>query len=320
MPDALLDSFVATFVALAKVFLVIAVAGLLVRRRILSQENVNGLSRATVVLFLPCLIFAKVVRTLEPSALPLWWALPLAGIVMSLTGLGLAALAYGPRVGRSRDMLAVASMQNAGYLILPVGLALYPDRFDTFALYTFLFILGFNPLLWSVGKALISGGRGSDNGWRGFVTPPLVASLAALGCVFSGLDRAIPEAVLSAVDLVGQAAVPVATVVLGAVLGSVRLRLQPFLGDAFRVLGVKLLLLPAATVALLWLLAVEAANPLLARFFILEAASAPAAALVLIVRTYGGDETRVGSVMLLAYAACAVSLPLWLAVWELVVG
>ena len=40
-------------------------------------------------------------------------------------------------------------------LVLPVGLAIFPEQFDRFALYCFLFILGFNAVLWSVGKALV---------------------------------------------------------------------------------------------------------------------------------------------------------------------
>jgi hypothetical protein len=35
------------------------------------------------------------------------------------------------------------------------------------------------------------------------------------------------------------------------------------------------------------------------------------------VRTYGGDEQRVGSVMFLSYLACTVTLPAWVAVWSL---
>jgi predicted permease len=56
---------------------------------------------------------------------------------------------------------------------------------------------------------------------------------------------------------------------------------------------------------------------LLAEFFVIEAAAAPAVALVLQVRTYGGNEQRVGAVMFLSYLACTVTLPAWVAVWRL---
>lgn len=312
-------AFGSASLAILKVFLVIAVAGLLVRRGVLDQRAVSGLSDATVLLLLPCLIFSKVVDSFDPAAVRLWWSLPVAGVAMALVGLAVAALAFVRELPEKRNMLPLASMQNAGYLVLPIGLALYPDRFDRFAVYCFLFILGFNAILWSVGKLLATAG-GVSRGWRGLVTPPLVANLAAVTCVLTGSRVLIPELVLDSIRLVGQAAVPVATVVLGGVLGGISLRLRPYLWDAARVLGIKLVALPVITVLVVWAARLESIDPLLARFFVLEAASAPAVGIMLQVRTYGGDERKVGSLMLASYVACVGTLPFWLAVWEAING
>jgi len=316
---AFLAAFGGAGLALAKVALVIVGAGLLVRRGWLSQGAVTALSQATVRVFLPCLMFANIVGNLDPSRLTWWWVLPLLGVGMSLAGLGLAALLFGRGVSRRRHLLPLASMQNAGYLILPVGLALEPDRFETFALYCFLFILGFNPWLWSVGKHLVTSG-GDDRGWRGLVTPPLVATLSAIAVVLTGAAELVPGVVLDAVGLVGDATVPVATVVLGAVLGGVRLQLGDHVADSVRVLGVKFVLLPAVTVVALLALDVHAFDPLLARFLVLEAAAAPAANIILMVRTYGGHERVISGIMLLAYLLCALALPAWFAAWQLLAG
>jgi predicted permease len=240
----------------------------------------------------------------------------MVAVVMPAAGLAAGAVLFYRELPGKKNMLAIASMQNAGYLVLPVGLALYPDQFDRFALYCFLFILGFNAVLWSVGKKLVTDDSGS-NGWRGLVTPPLVANLSALVLALSDLQRAIPPVLLDAVDLVGQAAVPVATVVLGAVLGGVSFRLRPYLWDAIRVLAVKLMLLPFLTVLAVRAVGLEAVDPLLARFLVLEAAAAPAAGIILQVRSYGGDEQKVGSLMLVCYAASLITMPFWLAVWEM---
>jgi predicted permease len=210
-------------------------------------------------------------------------------------------------------------MQNAGYLVLPVGLALYPDSFDTFAVYVFLFILGFNPILWSLGKVLVTGNSGQKTSLRDLLTPPLVANLVAIASVFSGASRILPAPVLDAVELVGTAAVPVATVVLGAVLGGISVRFRSHLGDAARTLAVKFFALPLIVVLVLQAVHLHAANPLLAEFFVIEASSAPAVGLVLQVRTYGGNEQRVGTVMFISYAACTLALPAWVAIWRLIV-
>ena len=316
--DSFTTTAVATLLAILKIFLVVFLAGFLVRRKILTDDMVTALTKATIVLFLPCLILDKILTNLSPAEFPLWWTLPLASIVMAVAGLALAAAVFFRELPEKRSMLAVASMQNAGYLILPIGAALYPDQFDEFALYVSLFIVGFNPILWSVGKFLATNGAPRQADWRGLLNPPLVACLSAIALVLTGVSRLIPTPVLETVELVGQGAVPVATVVLGAMLGGMTLRLRPHLWDAARAMTVKYGLLPALTVAVLSFTEIGTTNPLLARFLVLQAASAPAVGLILQVRAYGGDEQKVGAVMLLSYILCVVSLPVWLAVWEMV--
>lgn len=311
---------VATFLAILKIFLVIFLAGFLVRRRVLTDAMVTALTKVTIVLFLPCLILDKILMSLSPEDFPLWWTLPLASVVMALAGLGLAFGVFFRELPEKRSMLAVASMQNAGYLILPVGAALYPEQFDEFALFVSLFIVGFNPILWSIGKLLATNGGPRGSEWRGMLNPPLVACLSAIALVMTGLSRLIPTPVLETIELLGEGAVPTATVVLGAMLGGMSLRLRPHLWDAARALTVKYGLLPGLTVAVLSATDIGVTNPLLARFLVLQAASAPAVGLILQVRAYGGDEQKVGTVMLVSYILCVVSLPVWLAVWEMVVG
>ena len=318
--EAFSVAFSGTVSAMTVIFLIIFASGVMVRRRVISPKHIDGLSGATVNIFLPCLIFAKIVQTLDPGNQPGWWTLPLAGVVMALVGTGLGAVVFAGQLPEKRSMLPVAGMQNAGYLVLPIGLALFPDRFDTFAVYVFLFILGYNPILWSLGKVLITGGAGARPGWRDLATPPLLANLIAIAVSLSGAGMFLPKPLLGAVDLLGTAAVPVAAVVLGAILGGIDFDLRSCFPDAVRAMSVKLLALPALTALALHLTHLHAVNPLLAEFFIIESAAAPAVALVLQVRTYGGDERRVGSAMFFSYLACTVTLPAWVAVWRLITG
>ncbi len=299
----------------------VLLAGVLVRRGILTDGMVTALTKATIVLFLPCLILDKILTNLSPSGL--------SSVVDPAPGKhrhGAGRARPGNRrvlrreLPEKRSMLAVASMQNAGYLILPVGAALYPEQFDEFALYVALFIVGFNPILWSIGKFLATNGTPRESDWRGFWNPPLVACLSAIALVVTGVSRLIPAPVLETIELLGEGAVPTATVVLGAMLGGMSLRLRPHIWDAFRALTVKYGLLPGSTVAVLAMTDIGTANPLLARFLVLQAASAPAVGLILQVRAYGGDEQKVGTVMLVSYALCVFSLPIWLSVWEMVAG
>jgi predicted permease len=43
----------------------------------------------------------------------------------------------------------------------------------------------------------------------------------------------------------------------------------------------------------------------------MQAASAPATALILIARTYHGNTNKVGATMLFAYCCCIIAIPFW---------
>ncbi|MCU0610843.1 MAG: AEC family transporter [Candidatus Eisenbacteria bacterium] len=311
-----LPAFWGTFLAVLDIFVVVAAAGILVRKKVVTQSQVTGLTAVTVNVFLPALMFSNLASTFDPKALSFWWVLPISAVAMVALGFGLALPVFRRRMPAARDLLPLVGMQNAGYLVLPIGLRLFPDQFDQFALFTFLFIMGLNPLLWSLGPLLVSD-RGTRGGWRGLVTPPLVASVLGMACAATHIGEWIPDAFLHATTLMGQAAVPVATFALGAILGGVPCCLRNYGKDALRVASLKLMLLPALVMLLLLGAGLGQRHGLLAEFFVIQAASAPATGLILQVRTYGGDERKIGSIMLVCYALCAVTLPLCLVVWRI---
>ncbi|MBN1424459.1 AEC family transporter [Candidatus Fermentibacteria bacterium] len=315
---AFLPAFWGTFTAILDIFLVVAAAGVLVRTNVVTQAHVTGLTAATVNVFLPALIFSNLVTMFDPDALSFWWVLPLSAVAITAIGLGLAAVAFGRRLSSSRNLLPLVGLQNAGYLVLPVGLRLFPDQFETFALYTFLFIIGVNPLLWSLGPLLATNRSQGKRGWRGLMTPPLVASLVGIAGAMVGCERWMPSVVLNAVSLMGQATVPVATFALGAILGGVPCCLRDHGRDALQVSALKLTALPAIVMVVLRGIGLAQQHELLAQFFVIQAASAPATGIILQVRTYGGDERKIGSIMLVTYALCSLTLPLCLTVWRLV--
>jgi predicted permease len=314
--ETFLAGFENAFPVIAWVFLVIIAAGLLVRRGIVTQDQIGALSVVTVKVLLPCLTFSSIIRTLEPAEMPFWWKIPLAAAAMVLFGLGAGVLAFLGKLREKRDMLPIASMQNAAYLVLPIGEFLFRNEVELFRLYCFLYVLALNILMWSIGKVLTTGANNS--GWKSVVSPPLCANLLGLLFVFTGARRFVPGVVSDAIHLLGTATVPVALFVLGAVLGTVKFRLWPYLGDALRVIGIRLFLLPAVTIGALLYLGVGRQHPMLATLFVVQASAAPATAHLLQIRAYGGNEQKVGSIVLASYVLCVVTMPFWLAVWEMV--
>ncbi len=304
--------------AIVKILLVAGVAGLLVRRKILTQDHIKGLSEATVKVFLPALSFSVILKQFRPYQATDWWILPVLGFVFPIVFMGITALFYIPRIKQHMNKFPIASLQNVGYLVLPIGQILYPSRFDQFAVYVFLLILGFNIALWTVGKLLVSYQAGkTELKLAEMITPPFVANILGILMVLSKTSRFVPEIILEPIDILGQAAVPLGMFILGATLGSVNFRQLPAWVDIVKLSFVKYVLMPATAMVLLILSGVSKSNPLLADVLMIEASAAPAANLIVIVKKYGGDQQLVGSLMLIMYLEAIVMMPLWLGIWQM---
>ncbi len=312
------NSFFVMAQALGQIFVIALIAGILVRKKLFPDEYVKGLSLLAVNVLLPSMIFANTLQNFKPAEQTGWWILPLAGAAMSLVGLFLGGLFFLKRLKQERNILPIMAFQNAGYLILPIGKFVYPERFDEFSLYVFLFIMGFNAVLWSVGKYLLSDPEKTEKlRAKDFITVPLVSNITSVLLVLVGFHTYIPNFFIAPLELIGSATVPIATFVLGATIGTISIRTMPAWHVIARVLFVKLILLSAITTAILYYSELKNSNPLMCNLLVIEAATAPAANIIVMVRTFGGDRQKIGSLMLFSYAASLVTMPFWTALWSI---
>jgi hypothetical protein len=158
----------------------------------------------------------------------------------------------------------------------------------------------------------------------------MVSALFALVLVFSGfrdvlmpsgqipvnsISGSLVDVIFATIKLLGDATVPLALFILGGVLGSIDIRLNHIRWDVVRVLFIKFILLPSLTFLTLIVIGLQHSNPLLATFFIIQSAAPPGIVIILQVNRYGGDEQKLGSMLLAAYIACLAAMPFWLAMW-----
>lgn len=317
MSELFTDTFITMFGAVGRIFLIIIAAGILVRKGVLKDEYVKALSKITVNILLPCLLFSKISNNFNPGEFDFWWAIPLSSALMILLGVGYGYLFYIRTYKTKQFLIPLGSMQNAIYLVLPIGMFMYPDQFDLFTLYNFLYIIGFMPIVWSLGKVLITGQSFKSIKIREFLTPPLVTALSTLTFVFLGLNRFVPTMIMDSVDLVGDATIPISNIVLGATLGGISFKVLPKLSDVLKLTTIKFMLMPLSVMLMLYWIGLKEHNPLLANMLVIESATAPATALILQVRAYGGDKQTVGSLMLISYTICLFAIPFWIGVWQL---
>ncbi|MCP3923226.1 MAG: permease [Desulfobacterales bacterium] len=310
---------ITVFSAIFQLLLISLVAGILVRKNVVSKPQIKILSTVTINVFLPCLIIAKTLIRFQPENFTNWWILPVSGILVVLIGLLFSSLLFKFKLDKN-PLIALSSIQNGIYIVLPIGQILFTDQFDLFSLNCFLLVLGLNPLMWSVGKVLISGKKDSRIHWKDFITPPLVAIFISVIAVLTHLSSFIPNPVIASMDLLGQATVPLAVFILGATIGSISLKNMPSIQDILTVATVKYILVPTTVFAILYYWDFHISMPLFCSFMMIQAAAPPATNLILIVENYGGDTQSISSMMLIQYLICIIALPLWIAAWQSVVG
>ncbi|WP_300668350.1 AEC family transporter [Desulfoluna sp.] len=310
MPPLFATGFQTVFLSMLRIVLVALFAAFLTRRRIIQPKDIDTLSRITIHVLLPCLILTSLITRLNTTSSSLWWILPLASMAMNLGGLFLGWVLFGRTFHKHPELIAMCGIQNSAYLVLPVGQALFPASFDTFAAYCFLFVIGNTPIHWTLGVRLV-GGKDKIN-LKGMLNPPLIASLLGVVLVLLGLTSYVPPLVMDSTRLLGSATIPLATFILGATLGEVRFKSLPPWHGLLRLSFVKFGFIPLATWACISAFHLADRNPLVASLFMIQAAAAPATNLILQARAYNGRTEILGGAMLICYAVCLFAIPFWL--------
>lgn len=301
--------------AVLAVFLV-ALVGAVARRRGWLPAGADGaLMDLTVRVLYPCLIADTLLgnrRLADPSTVLLP---PLFGAVTVLAGFGLAAALAGvaplrqalPSRAERRTFALGTGLYNYGYLPIPLAQLLFDGA--TLGV-LFVFNVGIELVLWTAGVLLLTGGAGRGS-WKRALNPPSLAVAASLLLNLAGADGLAPDFLRRALAMLGQCAVPLAVLLIGATVAD-ELRVVRWRHAARVVaaaLGLRLLLLPAVFVAAAALLPL----PLeLRRVLVLQAAMPAAMFPVVMAKYYGGDPATAVRIVLATSLTALLTIPLWL--------
>jgi malate permease and related proteins len=303
--------FLTVVQAVVPVFLVV-IGGWLIRRvNWLTGEADASLLRVTVNVLMPCLVFDSILGSR---------AFAHAGQVLFAVGTGFATVLLGLLVAllvqrwvparnpsTRRTFAFSVAIYNYGYLPLPLALALF-DR-ETVAV-LFVYNVGVEIGFWSFALLLLAGG-GLRGNWRRFLNPPLLTIVGTLTLNAVGGDAWVPGVVRDATHLVGQCAIPVGLLLIGAIMADHVGDFVSRQGGRVMVLScvLRLGLLP---VAFLWMATVLPAGLELQRVLVLQAAMPAAVFSIVMARHYGGDAATALRVVLATSLLGLITIPLWL--------
>lgn len=296
--------------AVVPVFGVMALGVVIRRLNWLTEEADKSLMRVCVNVLLPCLILDKSLGNPALSQASNLLLAPLFGYLLVALGVWLAWLArplHGLREPAARRTFAVSvGMHNYGYVPLPLALLLFDQKT---AGVLFLHIIGVEMAMWTLGVLVLSGGAARD--WRKLFNAPLLAIMLALLLNALGWNADVPQVVGTGLHWLGGCAIPLALILIGAIMAD-------HLGDfhsahGWRVMGVgvglRIGLLPLVFLLVAKFIPMTTEHQ---RVLVLEAAMPTAVFPVVLAKLYRGDPATAMRVVLATSVVSLVTIPLWL--------
>lgn len=308
------QSFQITGAAVLQSFLLGAIGYYLVKKEVLGSACLGTLSRLVIEVTLPFLIFSQLIKDFSFTRYPEWWIFPLISIAITLAGL-LAGLVFsGFITGQQKKLqfLSLVSFQNSGFLPLAIIAALLPkDKMDPMFIYLFLFLLGFNLVMFSLGVYMLTFARDRRFELAGLFNPPVVATLIGLALVFFGIHRFIPVFIVKPLRMAGDCTLPLAMFVVGGSLAQIRLE-RVDMKAMFLLVISKLVLLPLAG---LWLLKLVPLPELIGLLIVMQLAVPSATTLSVITTHYKKEDLIVSQGIFWTHMVSIVTIPVFLSLY-----
>jgi predicted permease len=305
--------------AMLQLFFLGAIGYFLVKRKTISGEGLNGLTRLLIEIMMPALVFYQLVTKFNFSAYTNWWK----WMVLSPLMIGAAILigylfVFSEKDAQARkEFVSLVGFQNSGYMPLTlVGWIVAPEHLSTILIYLFLFVVGFNLVIWSWGVYFLSSHKAKYFSFSSMFTPPVVATLAAFALILLKLHTRVPQVVLAPLQLLGNCSFPLAMLVVGGTLADLYDGKPLNKSLIIRLVAVKLVLLP-----LLGLLLISWAkfSYLVSFLIVLELALPSALTLTVIARRYGQQERIISQGVFITHIVSLITLPLILTLFNWIV-
>ena len=281
-------------------FLYLVIGYLLFRHKILSALGSKELAGFMIKLVIPAVLIKSF--CVETSAQRRW---DLAiSLILSVLLILLAILIARLLFPKQPIEHFGAAFSNAGFIGIPlVSAVLGTDA----VFYIAPFILLLNLLQWTYGVCVLRGEKLRFTFSALFLNPISIGSLIGLLLFLAGLGTHLPTAVQSVLNGIGALNTPLAMIILGIYFAQEDLRTLFTVPAVYRLCAVRLLLVPIASLALLWLIPAHAEL----RLALLIAASAPIGANVAVyAQIHGGDYAYASKTVVLSTLFSLITLPI----------
>lgn len=248
-----------------------------------------------------------------------WIFLSLSLLIFVIGGILGYVFSFNKDYGFKREFVSMVGFQNCGYL--PMNLTLFllpPHHREEFLVYIFLYVLGFNIILWSVGSFFIFKKKGDNFQYKSLFTPPVMSAVLALILVYTNIYHCIPSLILEPLKMIGEISFVLSMIILGCWLAKINLsgmlRRLFIIGE---VSFLKLILLPF--IFLLGVINFKIFS-LIGLFIILQASMPSSVTLPIVVNLKGADSEFVSQGVFITHIISIFTIPFWLGIFLNVSG
>ncbi len=303
------------------VLLLIAAPGfLLIRRKMVSEDCIPGLSKVLMYVSQPCLaVYTFLSADFSVQKLGDIGVFALLTIAIHALVLGGSFLLLNRRSAEQviyRILTIGSTFGNCAFFGIPVIEALIPDVASEVILFTTVYSVIMNVLGWTVGSAIITRDRKYISLRQIFINPSMLGTLVALllFVLHVPLAEKLPN-LFSMLTIVARMATPISMLVMGMRLGTMDLRKLFTDYRIYLTIAVKQILMPLAALLLVAFLPVDLA--LRQTFFIICAC--PVASIVLnFPEILGKGQKEAANLVLLGTILSILTLPLMMLLFPLI--
>jgi predicted permease len=297
--------------AVAPIF-IIAIAGLLMRRlKLLTADADASLLRMTINVLSPCLAFDSIVGNKALEKLSNLFIAPIIGYstvaIGVALGLVLAKLLRFDEPKIRRTFAFTVGMYNYGYVPLPLALYLF-DKETAGVL--FVHNIGVEISLWTLGVALLSEDSKQIN-LKKIINAPLVSIVVSVILNFCGAGTWLPEVVTHTIKVLGQCAIPMGVILIGATIDDYLEEFNPGKGKLIISAScfLRLVVLPVIFLAIAYIIP---CSKELKAVIVLQSAMPSAVFPIVMTKHYGGDVATALRVVISTSIVGFLTIPFWI--------
>jgi predicted permease len=271
------------------------------------------MAKLVIYFFFPCFIFVNLVSNFDFRSYSNWWIFPFLSFFVTAVGFFTAKLFI--RIdknleGFKREFVSLVTFQNGGYLpLILVALLLPPGSREEMFIYIFLFLLGFNVIIWSLGVTYLAKSETRRIELKTLFNPPVIAIIAALLFIAVGLRKLIPQFLTGTMEMFGDCALPLAIMTVGANLSFIDISDGDYNKHILKIVLAKLLFIPLLFLGLVLFIKPPYAVALL---ILLQGAMPSAVTSSIIMRHYDKKDNIVSLGIFWTHIICLITIPAFL--------